>query len=122
MKTRIHFEVLNLSKMVLNYRKNFVKSCTINFIMQTAVMGTENRSGLRFVFNLRIKIDMMSEVPVGRALPTRGLFRGELGRTNDGFIAPRNDCCVFLRKQPQFSNQGPEVRLVDYKDIASISL
>ena len=68
MKTRIHFEVLNLSKMVLNYRKNFVKSCTINFIMQTAVMGTENRSGLRFVFNLRIKIDMMSEVPVGRAL------------------------------------------------------
>ena len=62
MKTRIHFEVLNLSKMVLNYRKNFVKSCTINFIMQTAVMGTENRSGLRFVFNLQIKIDMMSEV------------------------------------------------------------
>ena len=71
MKTRIHFEVLNLSKMVLNYRKNFVKSCTINFIMQTAVMGTENRSGLRFVFNLRIKIDMMSEVPVGRALTRR---------------------------------------------------
>ena len=40
MKTRIHFAVLNLSKMVLNYRKNFVKSCTINFMMQTAVMGT----------------------------------------------------------------------------------
>ena len=83
MKTRIHFEVLNLSKMVLNYRKNFVKSCTINFIMQTAVMGTENRSGLRFVFNLRIKIDMMSEVPVGRALPEQdcsrqiGLWYGE---------------------------------------------
>ena len=38
MKTRIHFAVLNLSKMVLNYRKNLVKSCTINFIMQTAVM------------------------------------------------------------------------------------
>ena len=78
MKTRIHFEVLNLSKMVLNYRKNFVKSCTINFIMQTAVMGTENRSGLRFVFNLRIKIDMMSEVPVGRsrALPWYGPYHG----------------------------------------------
>ena len=42
MKTRIHFEVLNLSKMVLNYRKNFVKSGTINFMMQTAVMGTKN--------------------------------------------------------------------------------
>ena len=26
--------------------------------MQTAVMGTENRSGLRFVFNLRIKISL----------------------------------------------------------------
>jgi hypothetical protein len=25
-KTRIHFEVLNLSKMVLNYRENFVES------------------------------------------------------------------------------------------------
>ena len=38
MKTRIHFEVLNLSKIVLTHRKNFVESCTINFIMQTAVM------------------------------------------------------------------------------------
>jgi hypothetical protein len=43
MKTRIHFEVLNSLKMVLNYRKNFVESCTINFMMQTAFMGTENR-------------------------------------------------------------------------------
>ena len=68
MKTRIHFEVLNLSKMVLNYRKNFVKSCTLNVIMHTAVMGTENRSGLRFEFNLWIKIDMMSQEPVGGPL------------------------------------------------------
>ena len=44
MKTRIHFEVLNLPKMVLSYRKNFVESGTINFIMKIAVVGTENRS------------------------------------------------------------------------------
>ena len=63
MKTRIHFEVLNSSKMVLNYRKNFVESCTINFMMQTAVMGAEYRSGLRFILNLWIKFEMMTRVP-----------------------------------------------------------
>jgi hypothetical protein len=68
-KTSIHFEVLNLSKMVLNYRKNFVESCTINFVMQTAIMGTENRFGFHFRFNLGIKMDMMTQVPAGRALP-----------------------------------------------------
>ena len=68
MKTRIHFEVLNLSKMVLNYRKNFVGSCTINFMMQTAVMGTKYRSGFHFIFDLRINLDMISQVPAGAAL------------------------------------------------------
>jgi hypothetical protein len=63
MKTRIHFEVLNLSKMVLNYRKNFVGSCTINFIMQTAVMGTKYRSGFHFIFDLRINLKMIVRNP-----------------------------------------------------------
>ena len=77
MRTSIHFEVLNLSKVVLNYRQNFVKWGTINFVMQVAVMGTENRFGLRFMFNLWIKIDMMSQVPVGRPLPLDGA-RGKI--------------------------------------------
>ena len=64
----IHFEVLNLSKIVLNYRENFVKSCTINFMMQTAVMGTKYRSGFHFIFDLRINLDMISQVPAGAAL------------------------------------------------------
>ena len=70
MKTRIHFEVLNVSqkKNGTKLQKDFVESGTINFIMQTAVMGTENRSGLRFEFNLWIKIDMMSQEPVGGPL------------------------------------------------------
>ena len=68
MKTRIHFAVLNLSKMVLNYRKNLVKSCTINFVPQTAVMGTKYRSGFHFIFDLRINLDMISQVPVGGPL------------------------------------------------------
>ena len=63
MKTCIHFEVLNLSKMVLNYRKNFVGSCTINFIMQTAVMGTKYRSGFHFIFDLRINLKMIVRNP-----------------------------------------------------------
>jgi hypothetical protein len=54
MKTRIHFEVLNLSKVVLNYRKNFVESCTTNFMMQTAVMVAKYRYGFRFIYNLWI--------------------------------------------------------------------
>ena len=66
MKTRIHFEVLNLSKIVLNYRKNFVKSCTINFMMQTAVMGTKYRSGFHFIFDLRVNLKMIVRYPRGQ--------------------------------------------------------
>jgi hypothetical protein len=65
MKTRIHFEVLNFSKMVLNYRKNFVESCTIIFMMQTAVMGTKYRSGFHFIFDLRINLKMIARYPRG---------------------------------------------------------
>ena len=41
----------DLSKVVLNYRKNFVESCTTNFMMQTAVMGAKYRSGFRSIYN-----------------------------------------------------------------------
>ena len=69
MKTRIHFEVLNLSKMVLNYRKNLYYYSRLNFILQNAVMGTKYRSGFHSIFDLRINLDMISQVPVGGALP-----------------------------------------------------
>ena len=65
MKTRIHFAVLNLSKMVLNYRKNLVKSCTINFVMQTAVIGTKYRSGFHFILDLRVNLKMIVRYPRG---------------------------------------------------------
>ena len=65
MKTSIHFAVLNLSKMVLNYRKNLVKSCTINFVPQTAVMGTKYRSGFHFIFDLRVNLKMIVMYPRG---------------------------------------------------------
>jgi hypothetical protein len=78
MKTRIHFEVLNLSKMVLNYRENFVKSCTINFIMQTAVMGTKFRSGFHFIFDLRINLKMIVRYPRGE--PYRGEAKSSISQ------------------------------------------
>jgi hypothetical protein len=87
MKTRIHFEVLNLSKMVLNYRENFVKSCTINFMMQTAVMGTKYRSGFHSIFNLRINLDMISQVPVGGPLTVGILHINENGGGRNGSAA-----------------------------------
>ena len=68
MKTRIHFEVLNLSKMVLNYRKNLYYYSRLNFILQNAVMGTKYRSGFHSIFDLRINLDMISQVPVGGPL------------------------------------------------------
>ena len=68
MKTRIHFEVLNLFKIVLNYRKNLYYYSRLNFILQTAVMGTKYRSGFHSIFDLRINLDMISQVPVGGAL------------------------------------------------------
>ena len=37
-------------------------------MMQTAVMGTKYRSGFHFIFDLRINLDMISQVPVGGAL------------------------------------------------------
>ena len=37
-------------------------------MMQTAVMGTKYRSGFHFIFDLRINLDMISQVPAGRAL------------------------------------------------------
>jgi hypothetical protein len=51
--------------MVLNYRENFVKSCTINFMMQTAVMGTKYRSGFHFIFDLQINLKMIVRYPRG---------------------------------------------------------
>jgi hypothetical protein len=68
MKTRIHFEVLNLSKMVLNYWKNLYYYSRLNFILQTAVMGTKYRSGFQSIFDLRINLEMISQVLVGGAL------------------------------------------------------
>ena len=66
MKTRIHFEVLNLSKKKsTKLQKNFVESCTINFMMQTAVMGTKYRSGFHFIFDLRINLKMIVRYPRG---------------------------------------------------------
>ena len=38
-------------------------------MMQTAVMGTKYRSGFHFIFDLRINLDMISQVPVGGPLP-----------------------------------------------------
>jgi len=37
-------------------------------MMQTAVMGTKYRSGFHFIFDLRINLDMISQVPVGGPL------------------------------------------------------
>ena len=37
-------------------------------MMQTAVMGTKYRSGFHFIFDLRINLDMISQVPAGAAL------------------------------------------------------
>jgi hypothetical protein len=51
--------------MVLNYKNNFVEWCTINFIMQTAVMGTKYRSGFHFIFDLRINLKMIVRYPRG---------------------------------------------------------
>ena len=75
MKTRIHFEVLNLSKMVLNYRKNLYYYSRLNFILQNAVMGTKYRSGFHSIFDLRINLDMISQVPVGGALLLAHTFK-----------------------------------------------
>jgi hypothetical protein len=102
MKTRIHFEVLN-SKMVLSYRKIFVESCTINFMMQTAVMSTKYRSGFCLIFNLRINLDTTSRVPARRALPVaihRQGFRDghETFHDSYGRAHPNNDEGVGQRK------------------------
>ena len=109
MKTRIHFEVLYLSKMILNYRKNFVESCTINFMMQTAVMGTENRSGLRFIFNLWIKIDMMSQVPwyssTREPSPTIGFQSDSNPKHFRSFIAEPYENCFFQWEQMHIKYQ-----------------
>jgi hypothetical protein len=70
MNTRIHFEVLNLSKMVLNHKNNFVEWCTINFIMQTAVMGTKYRPGFHFIFDLRINLKIIVRYPRGEPYAT----------------------------------------------------
>jgi hypothetical protein len=44
-------------------------------MMQTAVMGTKYRSGFHFIFDLRINLDMISQVPVGGPLPTPAQLR-----------------------------------------------
>jgi hypothetical protein len=43
-------------------------------MMQTAVMGTKYRSGFHFIFDLRINLDMISQVlvPVGGPLAMHG--------------------------------------------------